>query len=240
MNQLKLQFRLEHGFLPKDTDRLLVSFLKAATMNYNEAFYNRLYDKSKSIIKQFTFSFFLPGAKFRDDKIELDKNEFTIFFSDSNQMEFLHFFNAFQLMKLKKHPMNNNSMRLVSIYIQNLDDIKDSEIVIKMQSPLIVRKHNVDDNSDIYYTYDMDGFEETLKDNIRFFMEKVGLDLSVEDFSIQPIKGKKVIVPVFGRNTDASIGIYKITGSKDLLNVLYLAGIGARRSEGHGKFEIIG
>lgn len=45
---------------------------------------------------------------------------------------------------------------------------------------------------------------------------------------------------MFGRNTDASIGIYKLRGSCRLLNILCLAGIGVRRSEGHGKFEIIG
>ena len=37
------------------------------------------------------------------------------------------------------------------------------------------------------------------------------MDVSTEGFSIAPIKGKKVVVPVFGRNTDANLGIYKIT-----------------------------
>lgn len=240
MNQFKLQFKLENNFLPREMDRLLVSFLKAATMNYDEEMYNSLYDKSKSITKQFTYSCYLPGAKFKDDRIELDKNEFSLFFSDSDQMELLHFFNAFQLMKFKRYPMHGNSMQLVSIYMQKLDEIKDNEIVIKIQSPLIVRKHNSDDNSDIYYTCDMDGFEEALRDNARIFIEKTGLNVSVDGFSIQVIKGKKIVVPVFGRNTDASIGIYKLTGSCELLNILYMAGLGVRRSEGHGKFEIIG
>lgn len=240
MNQFKLQFKLENNFLPKEMDRLLVSFLKAATMNYDEEMYNSLYDKSKSITKQFTYSCYLPNARFKDGRIELDKNEFALFFSDSAQVELLHFFNAFQLMKFKRYPIQGNSMQLVSIYMQKLDEIKDNAIVIKIQSPLIVRKHNSDDNSDIYYTCDMDGFEEALKDNVRIFVEKTGLNVSVDGFSIQVIKGKKVVVPVFGRNTDASIGIYKLTGSCELLNILYLAGLGVRRSEGHGKFEIIG
>ena len=45
---------------------------------------------------------------------------------------------------------------------------------------------------------------------------------------------------MFGRNTDASLGVFKLTGSVQLLNVLLLAGLGARRSEGHGKFEVVG
>ena len=240
MFHFKLQFKLENNFLPKEMDKLIVSFLKAATMNYNEDLYNQLYDKTKSIIKTYTYSCYLPGAKFKGDRIELDKNEFSLFFSDSDQAELLHFFNAFQLMKFKKYPMNGNSMQLVSIYMQKLDEIKEEEIVIKIQSPLIVRKHNSDDNSDVYYTCDMEGFEEALKDNVRIFVEKTGLDVSVDEFSVQVIKGKKAVVPVFGRNTDSSLGIYKLTGSSKLLNILLMSGIGARRSEGHGKFEIIG
>ena len=33
--------------------------------------------------------------------------------------------------------------------------------------------------------------------------------------------------------------IYKLKGKPELLNYLYLAGMGSRRSEGHGKFEIL-
>ena len=124
--------------------------------------------------------------------------------------------------------------------MQKLDEITDNEIVIRMQSSLIVRRHNSEDNSDIYYTCETEGFGKALKENVEIFLEKMGLDVSAEDFSIQLIKGKKVVVPVFGRNTDSSIGIFKLTGSCRLLNILYLAGMGARRSEGHGKFELIG
>lgn len=240
MYHFKLQFKLENEYLPCSMDKLIVSFLKAATVNYDKEMYAELYDKSKSIIKQYTYSYYLPGAEFKDGRIELNKKEFSLFFSDANQSELLHFFNAFQLMKFKKYPIKNNSMMLLSIQMQKINDIKDNEIIVKIQSPLIVRKHNSDDNSDIYYTCGMDGFEEALKDNVRIFIEKTGINLETDDFSIQTIKGKKVVVPVFGRNTDASIGIYKLRGSCRLLNILCLAGIGVRRSEGHGKFEIIG
>lgn len=240
MFQFKMQFRLEKNFLPRELDRVIVSFLKASTQKYSQEFYEGLYDKSKSIIKSFVFSYYLPGAKFCEDKIHLDKNEFTLFFSDANQTELLKFFNAFQGMKYKAYPMNGNSMQLVSMRMQELDEIQDNEIVIKFQSPVIVRRHNADDNSDIYYTCEMDGFQEALKDNVRIFAEKLGIAVSVDDFSIEVIKGKKIVTPVFGRNTDASLGIFKLKGSCQLLNILLAAGLGARRSEGHGKFIVMG
>lgn len=240
MFQYKMQFRLEKNFLPREIDRVMVSFLKAATQKYSQEFYEELYDKSKSIIKNFVFSYYLPGAKFCENRIELSKNEFTLFFSDVDQTELLHFFNAFQGMRYKSYPMNGNSMQLVSMRMQKLDEIEDNEIIIKFQSPLIVRRHNPTDNTDIYYTCEMDGFQEALKDNVEIFVEKLGIAVSVDDFSIEVIKGKKVVSPVFGRNTDASLGIFRLKGSCQLLNILLLAGLGVRRSEGHGKFIVIG
>lgn len=240
MYQYKLIFKLEKNWLPKEIDKLLVSFLKASAQSYSQDFYMRLYDKSRSVMKSFTFSYFLPGAEFGKERITLSKDEFSLLFSDADQQELLYFFNAFQFMKHKKYPMNGNSMRLVSIYMQKLNEIKENEIVIKMQSPLIVRNHDSEKNQDTYYTCCSDGFEQALKENVAIFLDRMGIMLSEDHFSIQVIKGKKVVVPVFGRNTDASVGIFKLTGSSRLLNILYQAGLGTRRSEGRGKFEVIG
>lgn len=236
----KLTFQLEKNWLPREIDKLMVSFLKASTQAYSQDFYKELYNKKASIIKGFTYSYFLPGAKFSKERIELQKNEFLLFFSDVDQIERLRFFNSFQKIRYRKYPLDGNSMELVSIHRKHLNEIKENEIIIKMQSPLIVRKHNSEDNSDMYYTCEMDGFERVLKDNINMFLSRMKIDAITEDFSVQVIKGKKVVVPVFGRNTDASLGIFKLTGSCQLLNILYLAGMGARRSEGHGMFEVIG
>lgn len=240
MYQYKLEFKLEKNWLPKEIDRLIVSFLKASAQECSQEFYKRLYENGQSVMKGFTFSYFLPGAKFSKDRIELKNDGFSLFFSDVEQEELLSFFNGFQLMKHKKYSMNGNAMELVSIRMQRLREIKEEEIVVKMQSPLIVRKHNSEDNSDIYFTYGMDGFENALKENIDIFLDRMGLDSETDRFTVQVIKGKKIVVPVFGRNTDAMIGILKLTGSCKLLNILHLSGMGVRRSEGHGKFEVIG
>ena len=239
MFQINLEFNTENPVLPKEMDRLLVSFLKASTRTYSQEFFNMLYDKTKSIIKPFCFSYYLPGAKFQKDKIILDQNSFKMFFSNADLGQAIHFVNAFKLMKNNKYPMNGNSMNLVSIGIQKREKINDSEIVVKMQSSLIVRRHDSENNTDTYYTYEQDGFAQALKENTEIFLKRLNMDVSTAGFHIIPIKAKKVIVPVFGRNVDASLGIFKLTGSPELLNLLYLAGVGVRRSEGHGKFEVI-
>lgn len=239
MIQLVLEFQLEKPELPVEYERTIVSFLKAASNNYSQEMFERLYDKSKSIIKTFTYSVYLPGVVFGKDVIKLKETRFKIFFTDADMGQTIEWFNSFQLMRMKKYPLNNNSMKLISVKSQNRKEIVDNELVIKMQSPLIVRQHNADTNKDEYYTYDSVEFADKVRDNVSIFLQKVNLDISVEDFSLLPVKGKKVVVNCFGRKIDANIGIYKITGNQELLNILYQSGIGSRRSEGHGKWEVL-
>ena len=97
-------------------------------------------------------------------------------------------------MKYKEYPIAGNSMRLTSIRMQQLREMKEEEIVIRMQSPLIVRRHDSERNTDTYYTCGMEGFERTLKENTDFFIEKMSLPVSTEKFSIEMIKGKKVVI----------------------------------------------
>ena len=117
--------------------------------------------------------------------------------------------------------------------------IADDEIIVKMQSPLIVRRHDSVTNKDIYYTYADEGFSKALCENVEIFIQKMEIGVDTEGLSIEPVKARKVVVNCFGRKVDANLGIYKISGNCELLNILYQAGLGARRSEGHGKFEIL-
>lgn len=74
----------------------------------------------------------------------------------------IEWFNAFQLMRYKQYPVSGNSMKLISIRSNNRKDIVDDEIIVKMQSPLIVRRHDSVTNKDIYYTYADEGFSKAL------------------------------------------------------------------------------
>nr|WP_317284039.1 CRISPR-associated endoribonuclease Cas6 [uncultured Sellimonas sp.] len=239
MIQLRLDFQLVNPELPREMDRLFVSFFKAALENYSEELFEELYDKKRSIIKPFTYSLLLPQARFTKEKIKLGQTFFAMFFSDADVGQLIHFFNAFKLMVNKTYPVQENSMQLIKIGTQKRQKITDSEIIVKMQSSLVVRRHHSETNHDEYFTYDHAEFGQVLKENVETFLEKLNIPVSMEGFSVTPIKGKKIVADIFGRKTDANIGIYKLTGSPELLNILYLSGIGSRRSEGHGKFEII-
>lgn len=239
MNELKLEFQLETTEIPAELDKVLVSFFKASLENYSPALFEKLYNKNSSILKTFTFSTFLPGARFTQEKILLSQNRFIMTFSDADIGELIEFYNAFVLMKHKPYSMRQNSMRLISVKIRNIPEIQDTELIIKMRSALIVRKHDSTDNSDKYYTCEDPEFGEMVKANLRIFLEKLNLEMDISDFSITPVKAKKVVTRIWGKLVDGNIGIYRITGSQELLNLLRAAGLGTRRSLGKGMWEVI-
>lgn len=239
MKQLKLTFQLENKVLPLEMERTIVSFFKKAISNYSEDMLQRLYSKEYSIMKTYTFSKYLPNAKFTKNGIELSQDRFILFFTDSNFVQLIEFYNAFLTMKKEKYPLFQNSMTLINIALQNKNDVCDDEIVVKMQSPLIARRHNAETNKDRYYCCYENEFAEVVKENVAFFMKEVDPSLSVDDFYIEVVKGKKVVTTSFGVKIDGNLGIYKIKGSKELLQLLYQSGIGSRRSAGNGKFELL-
>lgn len=239
MNELKLEFQLETTELPAELDKVLLSFLKAAVEKYSPAFFEKLYNKTSSVMKTYCLSMYLPGARFTPEKILLSQNRFSMTFSDADMGELIEFYNAFAVMKYKPYPMNQNSMKLMSLKAQRIPEIKDTELIIKMKSALIVRNHNSEDNSDKYYTCEDAEFEKMVTENLRIFLEKLNLEMDISSFSIMPVKAKKVVTKVWGRPADGSIGIFKITGTLELLNLLRMAGLGSRRSIGHGQWEVI-
>ena len=238
MYQLRLNFKLTEPFLPKEIERLIVSFLKAAAQKEGQKFFNSMFDKTKSIAKTFCFCCYLPHPEFCEDKILLGAPNFSVFFSDADLEELFQFYNGFLKLKNEPYPMKGNAMELNYVSMKKMKEIEDDTVVIKMLSPLVVREHNADTNQDRYLLYSDTDFSEMLKKNMETQLKKWGIPLSTEGFSITPIKAKKVVIPNFGQKLDANLGVFKLTGKPELLNFLYQTGLGSRRNEGRGKWEM--
>ena len=107
-------------------------------------------------------------------------------------------------------------------------------------SPLVVREHNNETKKDYYYSFQHEEFEEMLKINIREEIKNADIpERLIETFSIEAINAKKTVIKFYEKQIEASLGIYKLNGSPELLDYLYKAGIGSKRSSGFGMFTII-
>ena len=75
---------------------------------------------------------------------------------------------------------------------------------------------------------------------MKYIFKYNNMNFNLNNFSIVPLDAKKVMSHSFAPyKLQGSLGYFKLEGDKNLLNYLYLSGIGARCGEGFGKFEVV-
>lgn len=238
--RLQLNFLLKKPELPLDYRAACVSFMKSALGNYDKRFFD-LYYNDGAKIKSFAFSLRLPKPEFQQNKIILSINKAEFNWSAFDDRDALIFYNAFLGMKGKKFELaNDNAMTLDKLIILPEYKVNQPQMLIKMLSPMIVRLHDKANNKNRYVKYMDDDFSQKAEEAILAQIEMMGLSASLlTKFSIEPVQAKNCVVKTFGHTADGTIGVLKLQGQPELLNILYKAGMGANRSIGFGLFEKI-
>lgn len=236
--RLKLFFQLENNIINHQYRRGIISWIKHALQEYDENLYHEIYkDNSK---KTFSFAVILSKPTFEKEKIIMQDNQISIIFSAYEYSYALHLYNAFLKQKFQKYPFNQNTMMLTNISMISEKEISSETIEIKTISPIICRNHNQITLKDMYYAYDREEFQKYIRINIQEQLEAENLDsILLEGFEIMPLKAKKLVLPVYEKMIECSIGTFELKGNIKLLDYLYKAGIGAKKAMGFGVFEII-
>lgn len=240
MKQIELCFEIEKNFLPAQYNSLILSFIKSCTQKNIPEEYPEWFGDGETTRKSYTFSCFFPNPKFEKECILLGENYFRVFFSTCEMRDLLLFYNAFLASHGKTYPMSGNRMVLREIYMNNLPKIQSSPIVIKFDSALLVRFHDRDANRDEYLAFSDARFGAVLKENLAYTLQRSGYDFPLDDFEIMPVKAGKTVVSHFGMRVNANTGIFLLNGSPQLLEHLFLSGLGSAANSGHGKFRVIG
>lgn len=236
--RLKLIFQLENNILDIQYRKSIISWIKHALQAYDENLFQEIYNNNNK--KTFTFAPILSNPKFDKEKVTMQDNQFSIVFSAYNYIYGLHLYNSFVKQKFQKFSLNQNSMKLTSIIMLKEKEINENEITIKMSSPIICRNHDKTTLKDMYYAYDREEFTKYLKINIEEQLTAENLNTALlNSFEITPINAKKIIIPVYEKMIECSVGIFKLHGNIELLKYLYKAGIGSKKAMGFGLFEII-
>ncbi|WP_455682375.1 CRISPR-associated endoribonuclease Cas6 [Thomasclavelia sp.] len=238
MYNIKLDFNLENNMIPDNINIICASFMKQALQMDNESLYEMLYETKERMLRKYTFCVKMRSIKYQDRSIFLANNNISIEFTDFDFSELLVFYNAFLNYQYQglSFSMNRNSMKLVKVSMKRLQNIIDDEVIIKMESPLVVRySYN---NIDNYLGIEDDNFEKILN----MITKKMLYDLGYNDanIDISLIKGKKTVTNLFRHKATATLGYFKITGNANIIAVLLQTGIGSRRAAGLGKFKIVG
>lgn len=240
--ELVVYFKLDHSYLEKAYQSTFYSFLKQVLSEEDHEKYLELFGEKDAKIKQFCFYIRLSHPSFQGDLIQLEEPLVEIHIRSYDEIELYQFYNAFlsAFKKKKLFPMNLNKARIMKVKLKPLQKIEENTLYIKFLSPMVVKEHFKESNRTIYYTYQDSDFMNKLKKVIQNTYEALGYSFSMDDFELMPVNPKKTVVSIYGVQIPVSIGSYILKGNKDLLNFLYLKGMGNLSGSGFGAFMIIG
>lgn len=234
----KLFFELENKDISIQYRKSILSFFKKSLSEYDNEIYEKLYHAKDPIIKPYTFSVFFRDSEFRENRIIVNSKQMEVNISIADYEIAIILYNAFNHQRDKIFHLEHNSMTLKNIVLIQEKQINTEEITIKFMSPLIVRQR--ENEKDYYFSVEGEDFLETLKINIKEQLKLTNYSMDIVDsIKLEKINGRKTVVKFYEKQMEGSIGTFKLFGNKELLNFLYRAGIGSRRSSGFGMFEII-
>lgn len=153
---------------------------------------------------------------------------------------------AENLIKGHELRLEDNELYVESISVNYMPEIKEAAS-IRMLSPVTVYStFNTQDGKrkTYYYNPKEKEFSELIRKNIiKKYIAFYGKNPASEEFSIEPLKVRKEdekIVSYKGFIIKGWMGRYRLSGDRELLQLAYDAGIGAKNSQGFGCFEVEG
>lgn len=236
---IKITIALEKSELPVDYSPSFVSLLKNALSKYNDTLFKRYYADNNFSEKNFCFAVKLKNPCFKTDRILLDDNTLILRIHIANLADGIDFYNAFIKQRGIKYPLpDKNSAEIVHVEIANHKQINSDEILIKFLSPLLVRRH--ENNKDTYLAFNDEDFEKYFLLSISTMLKNLySIDTDIINLTIEPIEPRKTVVNTFGCKITGNIGVFRLYGDSQVLSILSQTGIGSRRSQGFGCFEVL-
>ncbi len=234
----RLFFELENKDISIQYRKSILSFFKKSLSEYDNEIYEKLYHAKDPIMKPYTFSVFFKDSEFKENRIIVNSKQMELNISIADYEIAVILYNAFNHQRNKIFHLEHNSMTLKNIVLIQEKQINTEEITIKFMSPLIVRQR--ENEKDFYFSVEGEKFLETLKANIKEQLKLTNYSMDIVDsIKLEKVNGRKTVVKFYEKQMEGSIGTFKLFGNKELLNFLYRAGMGSRRSSGFGMFEII-
>ncbi|MGN0476363.1 MAG: CRISPR-associated endoribonuclease Cas6 [Ruminococcus sp.] len=233
--KILLQFILKNNKLPVDYRRVFLSFFKRVLSEIAQGkYYEKYYFTPQR--RNFTFAVNLPHPKFTKSEITLEKNELRLIFSTPDKNTGFVFMSAFIKYKGRSFPAPlGNTFTLTNVTQQVEKQTNSKEVLVKMLSPLCVREHNEEENTDKYFSVESNDFQEKANKILQSQLLDAGFDENmVLEFSIKPVDGKKTVVFHYGSYVECSLGDFLLSGDKAIINYLLQSGIGSRKSAGFG------
>ena len=240
--RLGVNFIFEKDFIPSNYRRYFLSLIKEALKISDKSIFENLYsNKSKNVMKPFTFSVsFIPDDKNSNEGIiHLKSNKVNFYFSSFYPEFIILIYNGF--LNLSHRGWLNlfeNKIKINNFYYIKSKPITKEKITFKTLSPIVVRNIR-DKKGKGFIDCDHKDFKNNLFFNVRSMARKfLNYELKDDEFEIIDMKMTSKKVTLYGQEI-ASKGILTIHAPKNILQLIYDAGIGAKRSQGFGMLEVV-
>lgn len=217
----------------------VLSMIKKILSDYDEEYFKSIFfygNKKSKKIKPFTFSTFFRDYKINKDFIDVN-GDVNIIISSADMKLMMILFNGFMNMK------TYGDFIKLSVNVKNERKIVKDEAVFKTLSPIYIKDKNGND---------LDVQDENYNDEFNYYADIIlrsyrGYGLN-KPLKFEPLDMRKTVVKEeikgFKDKTGekyiyikAYLGIFKLSGNIDDLNLLKELGVGARRS-GFGNIDL--
>lgn len=242
--RFRFHLKMENNYLPKDKNRVVVSIIKSVIEKHNPDLYNQIYGEGSANRKQYSFSLFLPNASFMRDYIYIPSKEFNVTFTIVNNYIVSNIgqkiYDSLLCYINKKIRYKNTEMTISKIEMLKEKTINANKIAFHTLSPIAIREHNVDDNTDYYYVFGEEGSYKEFLENLKIQLLDVFPDKKkdIDQIKFQVYDVKTVKVKHYGYVIPSCLCTLRFDAEPYLLNHMYQSGIGSHSSAGFGMLTI--
>lgn len=242
--RIKVEFETQNEKIPVEYRRKFISYLKSAFEEYNQDIFTLLYSRGH-IPKSLCFSmYFLPEAKVAKEGVTLHSKRFITRFTTRDVLMGVHLVNALLARHNKWYPLADcdNQLKILKVTKMPEYPITTNAVPFKILSPVVIRDHNEHEGKDWYLTFEDEGFEEVWKRNLKSELHGIfGKDASrdIDALQLKPIQLRKTVILNYGIHLPSTIGSFVMEGEKYLLEYLYKAGWGSKKSLGFGLLDVM-
>lgn len=243
---MRISIELITNKIPLNYNYLILSLIKSNLSKENPMLFKKVYEENENYefrTKPFAFSVKLENFKIEDDEVTLERHAL-LTISTCDYIIGSVIYNSF--LKEKDYEYQNRyKLQIVKVSVLKEKNINSNQVVFKTLSPIIVKNKL----GQFLKTEDLDYEKELnyIANNIIKSYRGNGLK---EELKFEPVLMKKRVIKEriseFTEKTGKNIfyitgyeGIFKLTGDKEDLNLIYKMGLGFRRSSGCGCLEIV-
>ena len=233
---------LEKENIPKDKNRIILSFLKHIYESYDKEYYKSLFEEVENKRKSYTFSLYMPNCRFTRDEIIIPGKKILLNFSTPDMKDGILFYNSVVTNKEEPYTIKGNSITIQRINMNKEKPITDNSAVFSTMSPIVVRRHEGDNKNTWYHTLEEKIGREIFMKNLEYqLIDNFGEErrLDIEEIEFQLLNNKTVKVKHYGIEILSNICRLKIQAKPYLLDYIYKAGLGSNRSVGFGMVDLV-